>query len=100
MFGGHVGGKVGGGLMVGLGLMAAPFHEEAVGQAGEDAVHPDGVAGAQPALVVVAGDIGPGVEAVLDAPMVGVVSEPGARFQARGRQPDPCKVAVPVFASF
>ena len=54
MFGGHVGGEVGGGFVVGFGLMAAPLHEEAVGQPGEDAVDPHGVAGAQPALVVTA----------------------------------------------
>ncbi len=86
MFGGHAGGEVGGGFVVGFGLMATPVHKEAVGQPGEDAVDPHGVAGAQPALVVAARDIESGVEAVFDAPMVAVVGEPGARVEAPGWQ--------------
>jgi len=81
MIGGHPGGEVGGGFVVGLGLMAAPFHEQAVGQAGENAMHPDGVTTSQAALIVAAGDIKPGVQAVLNAPVLAVELEPAGRGQ-------------------
>ena len=80
VFGGHGGGEVGGGFVVGFWLMAAPVHAEAVGQAGEDAVDPHGIARAQPALVVAARDVEPRVEAVLDVPMLAPAGQgPGLR---------------------
>jgi hypothetical protein len=43
MLGRHVSGEIRGGLLVGFALVAAPFHEEAVGQASKEAVDGDGV---------------------------------------------------------
>ena len=37
VIGSHPGGEIGGGLVPGFALVAAPFHEQAVGQAGEQA---------------------------------------------------------------
>lgn len=86
VIGGHVGGEVGSGFVVGFGLMAAPFHEEAVGQTSKDAVDADGIGRVQPALVVAAGDVEAGVEAVLDAPVAAVEIEPAGGLQVFGRQ--------------
>ncbi|MEO7317774.1 MAG: hypothetical protein ABIZ56_02170, partial [Chthoniobacteraceae bacterium] len=86
VFGGHGGGEVGGGFVVGFGLMSAPVHEEAVGQAGEDAVDSQGIGSAQPALVVAPGDVQPGVEAGLDAPVAAVEGEPADGVEAPGRR--------------
>ena len=83
--GGHPRGEVGGGVVVGLLLVAPPFHEQAVGQAREDAMHPYGVAVAQPALIVAAGDVQPGVQAGFDAPVLPVEPEPAGGAQGLGR---------------
>ena len=91
---------------MGFGLMAAPFHEDAVGPPREYAVDLHGIACAQRALIVAARDIESGAEAVLArravaavgvhrrepgkgrrvhrSPMVAVVGEPGARKEAPG----------------
>jgi len=54
VIGGHPGGEVGGGFVMGLGEVATPMHKEAVGQTGEDTVNPDRVGLLQPALIVAA----------------------------------------------
>ena len=84
VFGGHGGGEVGGGFVVGFALMTAPVHEQAVGQTGEDAVDPEGIGSAQTALVVAPGDVQPGVEAGFDAPVAAVQSEPAGGIEAIG----------------
>jgi hypothetical protein len=38
VIGRHVSGEIGGSFVVGFGLATAPFHEEAIGQTGKDAV--------------------------------------------------------------
>jgi hypothetical protein len=43
VIGRHVCGEIGGSFVVGFGLATAPFHEEAIGQTGKDAVKSDRV---------------------------------------------------------
>ena len=84
VFCGHVGCEVGRGFVRGLGLLGAPFHEEAVGQPGEKAMHPDRVAIFQAALIVAAGVIQPGVESVFNPPVVPVAFQPARGGEFRG----------------
>ncbi len=86
VFGGHEGGEVGGGFLAGFALMGTPMHEEAVGQAGEDAMDVECIGCAQPALVVAARDIEPGMEAGLNIQMAAVEIEPSGGIEALGRQ--------------
>jgi len=86
VFRGHEGGEVGGGFLAGFALMGAPMHEEAVGQAGEDAVDVEGIGCTEPALVVAARDIEPGMEARLNVPMAAVEIEPPGGIEAFGWQ--------------
>jgi hypothetical protein len=86
MFGRHVGGEIGGRLVVGFALVAAAFHEEAVGQPRKDAMDGHRVGRAQPALVVVARDVEPGVQAGFDAPRGAVEPEPVEGAEPLGRE--------------
>ena len=89
LIGGHLGREVGGGFVVRLELMAAPFHEQAVGQAREDPMQPHGVAVSEPALIVAPGDVQPGVQSVFNAPVLPVVLQPAGGGQFRvGRAGD------------
>ncbi len=49
----HGGLEVGGGLVFGFGVLAAPLDEEAVGQAAEHAEDPQAVGVANPAAIIV-----------------------------------------------
>ena len=73
--------EVGRGFVLGLGVLAAPFHEQTVGQARENPMHPDGVAVAQSAFIVAPGDIQPGVQPVFNAPVLPVERQPARRGQ-------------------
>ena len=77
--------EVGRGFALGLGVLAAPFHKQTVGQARENPMHPDGVAVAQPAFIVAPGDVEPRVLPVLDAPVLPVEHQPVVRVQLLGR---------------
>jgi hypothetical protein len=89
VIGGHGGGEVGGGFVLGFVLPAPPFHEQTVGQARKDPVRPHGVAVAQAALVIPPGDVQPGVESVFNAPVLPVALEPaGGRELLRGQAGD------------
>jgi len=67
--------------VVWLGPVAAPLHEEAVGKPGEDAMDPDRVFMAQPAGIVMARDIEPGVESVFNSPSGPVGDQPLASIE-------------------
>ena len=76
MFCVHGGEEIGGGFVVGLLLLAAPMHEQAVG---EPAKHPDDVHGmglADAAQVVEVGDIQALMQSGFDAPGGAIVLEP------------------------
>ena len=63
----HGGLEVGGGQIFRMGLMRAPLHEEAVADAPEQTGHKHGVRMANPATVVVMGNVQTLVQAVFDA---------------------------------
>lgn len=71
----HGGLEVGGRqkLRMGTGLMGAPLHEEAVAEAPEQAGHKHGVGVANPATIIVMGNVQTLVQAVFDAAKTGPV---------------------------
>ena len=86
MFGGHVGVKIAGHQVLGLGLARAPFHEEAVGQATNDAQHEHGVGMSNAATIVILRDVEPLVQAVFDAAEAATIEpQPGLGIQLLGR---------------
>jgi len=85
-FGGHVRGEIGGGQVLRVVLMRAPFHKEAVGQASEQAQHRHAVGVADAAAVVVVRNIQALVKAVFNAAKAGAVElQPPRGVQALGR---------------
>ena len=64
--------EIGKGLLVGLGLVCAPVHEEADGQAAQHPKDPEAGGVADPATVVIERDIQPLMGAALDAPALPV----------------------------
>ena len=63
----HGGLEVGGRQIIRMGLMGAPFHEEAVADAAEQTGHKHGVRVTNPAAIVVMGNVQTLVQAVLNA---------------------------------
>ena len=86
LVGGHARGKVGGGFVVRFLLVTPLFQEQAVGHARKHPMDPDGVAVAQPGLVVAPRDVQPGVQSVLNAPVLAVAFEPAGGREFCGRQ--------------
>jgi len=83
---GHVGVKVGGGQVLGLGLARAPFHKEAIAQTTEEAQHEHGFGISDAATVVIVGHVEPLVQAVFYAAKAGAVeAQPGWGVQALRR---------------
>jgi len=76
MVGVHGSEEVRGGFVVGLGLMAAPVHEQAVAEAAKHADYQHGMRPTDPAEVVVMGDIEALMQAGFDAPGGAIVLEP------------------------
>ena len=84
--GGHVHREIGACQVLGVVLMGAPFHQEAVGQAPEQAQHRHAVGMADAAAVVVERHIQPLVKAVFNAAKAGAVElQPPRGIQALGR---------------
>ena len=69
----HRGLEIGGRQKLGMGLMRAPFHEEAVADAPEDTGHEHGARMANAATIIVMGNIQALVQAVFDAAITGPV---------------------------
>ena len=86
MFGVHGGEEVGGGLVPGIALAAAPVQEEAVAEAAEHPDGPHGLRQAHAALVVAVRDIQALVQAAFDAPGRPVAFQPLRGVQLGGRQ--------------
>lgn len=63
----HGGLEVGGRQVLGMGLMGAPLHEEAVADAPEQTGHKHGVRVANPATIIAMGNVQTLVQAVFDA---------------------------------
>jgi hypothetical protein len=63
----HGGLEVGGGQKLGMGLMRAPFHEEAVADASEDTGHEHGVRMVNAAAIIIVGNIQTLMQTVFDA---------------------------------
>ena len=76
--------EVGGGLVRGLGELAAPFHEEAVAQPTHHPHQQHRVLSADPTTVVVVGNIQTLVQTVLDAPGLAVEEQPAPGVQPFG----------------
>ena len=84
--GGHVHREIGACQVLWIFLMGTPFHEEAVGQAPEQAQHRHAVGMADAAAVVVVRNVQPLVEAVFNASKAGTVElQPPRGIQALGR---------------
>jgi hypothetical protein len=86
MVGVHGSEEVRGGFVVGLGLMAAPVHEQAVAEAAKHADYQHGMRPTDPAEVVVMGDIEALMQARFDAPGGAIEAEPLLGAQFFGRQ--------------
>jgi len=67
------GAEIGGGQMLGVGLMRAPFHKQAVAKASEQTCHKHGRRTANPAAVVVMRGVQPLMETIFDAAKTGAV---------------------------
>lgn len=79
----HGGLEIGGGQMLGMGLMGAPLHEEAVANSAEQAGYEHGRRVADAAPVVVVRNIQSLVQAIFDATETGAVEfEPLLRVQS------------------
>ncbi len=76
MIGGHHSAEVGGGEVLGFGMPRKPFAAQAVGDAREHGVQSQGLGIAQPATVVLARGVEPGVESGFDAPVGDVGLKP------------------------
>src|SRR5271165_2004389 len=68
--------EIGGGDMVWTSLVSTPLDEEAIAQAQHHSEHQHGVVVANPAAVVVVGDIQALVQTALNAPMIPVQTQP------------------------
>lgn len=98
-FGGHIGLKITGHEVPGLGLARAPFHEEAIAQAAKDAQHVHGIGVSDATTVVVLRYVEPLVQAVFDAAETAAIKpQPslGVQFAGRGagQQGDGLRFAV------
>ncbi len=78
---GHKGLEVGGGDVVRAGLMSAPLHKEAVGDAAKHPQDPDAVITLDAAPVIVVGNIQALMQAAFDAPSLPVEPQPEHRRQ-------------------
>jgi len=86
IFGGHVGVKIAGHEVLGLGLARAPFHEEAIAQAAKDAEHVHRIGVSDATTVVVLGHVEPLVQAVFDAAEAAAIKpQPSLGVQLLGR---------------
>lgn len=65
--------EIGGGQMLGMGLMRAPFHEQAVAKAAEQTRHKHGRCAANPTAVVIMRGVQPLMETIFDAAKTGAV---------------------------
>jgi hypothetical protein len=82
IFGGHIGLKIAGHEVAGVGLARAPFHEEAIAQAAKDAQHVHGIGVSDATTVVVLGNVEPLVQAVFDAAEATAIEpQPGLGIQ-------------------
>ena len=86
MFGVQGAEKVGGGLVPGFVLLAAPMHEQTVAEAAQHPYHPHGAGLAHPALIIVMGDVQALVQAVFNAPGGAIGLQPLRRVQCLRRQ--------------
>jgi hypothetical protein len=69
----HGGLEIGGRQILRMGLMRAPLHEEAIADAPEQTGHKHGVRVANPATIIVMGNVQTLVQAVFDAAKAGPV---------------------------
>lgn len=78
--------KIGGGEMLWVRLMLAPFHEETVGQASKHSDHEHGLGVLDPTAIVVIGNIEPLMEPAFDSPPMAVELEPELGWQFLDRR--------------
>jgi len=82
----HIGVKVAGHEVLGLGLARAPFHEEAVGKTAKDAQHMHGIGVPDATTVIVLRHVESLMEPVFNAAKAGAIkSQPGLGVEPLGR---------------
>ena len=84
MFQAHFLVEIGQGGLGPLGVLTAPVHEEAYGEAAEHTQDPDGVALADAAAILVGADVQTLVQSGFDAPIIALPRQPLAGGQAFG----------------
>ena len=77
----HKGLELGGSNMIGSALVAAPLHENAVGDATEHSQNPDAIVTLHSAPVIVIGNVQALMEAAFDAPTLSIEQEPEQGWQ-------------------
>lgn len=86
IFGAHIGVKIAGHEVLGVGLARAPFHEEAVGQTAKDAQHVHGIGVSDATTVLVLRHVESLVQPVFDAAEAAAIKpQPSLGVQLLGR---------------